>query len=315
MNNVNLFWSNNINGKSYSDWINSKAVFSPHHALALLSHTKKNAVNLITYHKQTQIKADNITVIDADNYLNNNFAYASLLSNNNIAFISDYVRIQSSLENCGIVLDMDAVSINDFPDVDGFMATLPAKKTSSMAIKFGKTRPIIKVHDKSWDGKALSSFPTKPSPKSKELFNALLNKIKYYLQVQNTKNVNWNFVMHGLQEITARCDDMMAFPPITFGCIPAWKKAGNCYSLDSVKIFNGKTEKFGYRIPSITEIFKESCVVQHFYESAFKKADINYSPYFWKKLDSQTFLAHEAEHVIGQNWRSILTDFYQHINE
>jgi len=315
MNNVNLFWSNNIDGRSYEDWVNSKAVFSPHHALSLLSHTKRNAVNLITYHKQTEIKTENLTVINANDYFNDINAYASLSKNNSIAFISDYVRIRFSLKNGGVVLDMDAVSINDFPEVDGFMASLPAKQTSSMAIKFGKTRPAIKVHDQSWDGKALSSFPTKPSPKSKELFNALLNKIYYYLHVQNTKSVNWNFVMHGLQEITARCDDMMAFPPITFGCIPAWKKAGNCYSLDSVKIFNGKTEKFGYTIPSITDIFEKSCVVQHFYESAFKKTDINYNPNFWKKLHSETFLAHEAEQVIGSNWRSILTDFYQYINE
>jgi len=315
MNSVNLFWSNINLNKTHDQWVNSKAVFSPHHALSIYSHSQKNKVYLITYHNDTNIQSNNVEIINANTLYSSKDAYQSLLNGNSIAHISDYVRIKKALTNNGVVLDMDAVSINDFPTVDGFIASLPAKKTSSMAIKFGKTRQPIKVHDKSWDGEALSSFPTKPSPKSAELFNALLNKIYYYLSKPKDPKIDWNFVMYGLQEITRRCDDMIAFPPITFGAIPAWKKSGNCYSLESKEIFNGQTSKFGYVLPSVEEIMQKASVVQHFYESAFKNTEIQFDSNFWKKLNSNTFLAYEAKHVVGENWRSILTDYYHYINE
>lgn len=306
--NISLFWSKKLEeNDTYDDWINRKIKLSFFHEVTLLSHLKfGNKVYLYTYQKIDRDIfniPDEIIICDANDFFPSENAFKALQKGHSIAHISDLIRLRSAIELQSVVMDIDNIVINKFPDLDCFTSTLAAKLTGSMAIKFGKTQQPFKIHDNSWDGKALSVFPIKVHKIiEKEIFN-LSNRIEETLKdnpLNNTKG--WNYVVWTLKDIANTNKNVYVMKPINFCPVPAWKSAGNCYSLDSPTKFDGKTVLFGYTMPSIEQIFKETYAVQHFFESAFKKSD-PLEKDFWLKIKDNCLLDHELKLILGNDWK------------
>lgn len=305
---INLFWSKYDDEIDYETWRNKKIDISPFHHLSLASH-KKNKTILYSYQKfnKGQIPI-HIEIKDADIYFPAKEAYKCLTNGHSIAHIADAVRLKSASENLGIVLDMDAVALRDFPLDDGWFATMPAKMTGGFAPKWGSSHPPIYVADKTWDGKALAAFPIKVSENNKKDIQSLSHQIMHTLLEKPKTNSNaWNYVIWTIKKIIKKDNKSKVYKPISFCPLPAWKGKGKCYSLEDPTRLNNKTELFGHILPSINDIINESYVVQHFFESAFQDAStVNNN--FWLKVSKNSLLGKEAEYVMGKNWRFELSE-------
>lgn len=247
----------------------------------------------------------NIILIDADIVFPYQRAFKSLTDGHSIAHISDLVRITEAATKEGVILDMDAVRINPFPDKSGWMASGPAKKTGGFAPKWGDAHPPITINDNSWDGKALSSFPCKINEKTASVAFRLINEIKgsLYSMPKNDSKA-WNYIMWALKEIPLIYEDIHVYPPINFCPLPAWLGSGKCYSLEYPHRFTGKEVLFGHKLPHIDEILTKSYIIQHFFESAFQKSSINVD--LWENINDGCLLAIEAETILERNWRQEL---------
>jgi hypothetical protein len=231
-------------------------------------------------------------------------AFSALKRGHFIAHISDLVRLKGAIMNDGVVLDLDAVMINPFPDYDCFTSSLPTKKTGGMQIKFGKTQPRFIVDD--WDGEALSIFPIKVHSSIKSDILELIEKIESSLNASpKTGTKGWNYIMYTIRDIANKHKHMKIMKPIHCGAVPAWMSKGNCYSLESPTRLDGSTELYGYRLPSIDEILSDAYCIQHFFDST-AKVDITEREHFWSNIKSGCLIDAEAMLIYGSEWREQL---------
>jgi hypothetical protein len=310
--NVVLFWTS-YKPEIHTDiekWVDYDVKISPLHFLSLLSHLEfDNNVVIYTYQmKLINNIPDGISVKDASEFLDTEFAFQSLQSGHSIAHISDAVRFYGAIQNDGIVLDMDAVCVNPIPDVGCFFSSMPAKKTGGMAQKWGENNPPLIVNDDSWDGKGLSVFPVKVNEKISEGIGYIAEEIIERLGKDPSESAKgWNFVMWALKDLPKLDPKAKTYPPIKNCPIPGWMPKGKCYSLEFPTRLDGKTEIFGHKLPSVAKILTESTFVQHFFETTFKKIPVS-SNDFWLHVKQGSLLGQEALHVLGNDWRKILMD-------
>ena len=306
-----LFWSgfDFETDKTLETWRARGVKLSPFHALTLASHCKFNGgAKLYTYQKFISPKVPKgIEVKDAHEILPAELAFSALSRGHNIAHVSDAVRLTVASRMDGIVMDMDATVLRELPREDGFFTSIPAKLSGGVAPKWGQAHPPIKVHDNSWDGRALSNFPAKAKRSNREAFFALASKVVRTLSDAPKKGTQaWNFVMWELKNMAKRDVESKVFPPLAFGPIPAWLRQGKCYSMESPTRLTGDITLFGYPLPSVNEIMEKSYAVQHYFESAFKGAENRLSPFFWWQVPEKCLVSREALHIFGDDWRQKL---------
>ena len=303
-----LFWSTyNNDDVNIEIWRNKKIQLSKFHILTLLSHIKlKNKTYLYTYQNIKKSKIPKSIILkDANEILPDFVAFNALKNGHSIAHISDAVRLKVASTINGIVIDMDAVILKKFPKVDSFFSSMPAKATGGFAPKWGKSHPPLTVYDNSWDGKALSAFPLKVNNITAKSIESLAHKIMINLK---TKPKGWNYILWTIKKIIKLDKNAKVFKPINCCPVPSWLYSGKCYSLESPTRLNGKTELFGYKLPSIENIFNDSYIIQHFFESAFSKSK-TVNDDFWEKLPNKCLLEMEAKHILGDNWLKEINSF------
>jgi hypothetical protein len=310
MSHLILFWSNYPQkGEPVEAWSNRPLEMSQLHKLSIASYAKfATATTIYTYQAAPECPFPNVTFANASEIYPIEDAFAALVQGHSLAHVSDVVRLQAALAVDGIVLDMDAVLLREPPNLPYFFASMPAKLTGGFAPKWGKAHPPLAVHDKSWDGKALSAFPVKVSADIAPQIAHLISKIKHTLKLlpmQSSKA--WNYIMWDLKRIAWEKRDAVVHKPIAFCPIPAWMGSGKCYSLQVPTRFNGSHELFGYVFPSIDTIMREGHAVQHFFESSYK-ASAKMGSDFWLTVSDDCLLGREAKHVLGDSWRKSLTE-------
>ena len=305
--NISLFWSTNLrkDSETFNHWRHRRISLSTFHEATLLSHVKAgNTVRLYTYQnfdESVPIPSE-IIVEDADRYFSAEDAFSALKRGHSIAHISDVVRLRSAIEHEAVVMDIHNIALRPFPEIDTFTSTMPAKTTGAMAIQFKDNHPPFKIKDGSWDGKALSVFPTKVHKTISEYIKELCGKIESSLSKLPTKGTKgWNYVVWTLKEIANKYEHVHVMKPIDTTPFPAWKSAGKCYSLDAPTKLDGVTNVYGYVLPSIDQILQESYCVQHFFESAFKNAR-SLTAGFWQGIKVGSLLYEELNLVLGQDW-------------
>ncbi len=316
--NISLFWSMNLrkDSETFNHWRHRRISLSYFHEATLLSHVRAgNTVRLYTYQNFNEFVPipSEIIVEDADRYFSAEDAFSALKRGHSIAHISDVVRLRSAIEHEAVVMDIDNIALRPFPEIDTFTSTMPAKTTGAMAIQFKDNHPPFKIKDGSWDGKALSVFPTKVHKSISEDIKELCDKIESSLSKLPTKGTKgWNYVVWTLKEIASKYEHVHVMKPIDTTPFPAWKSAGKCYSLDAPTKLDGVTNVYGYILPSIDQILQESYCVQHFFESAFKNAR-SLDKDFWHGIKIGSLLYEELNLVLGQDWidKKCHTNLYQ----
>ena len=328
-NEIILFWStfNIKTDKDYINWINKKINISAFHLLSLTSHIKlKNNTTLYSYQKFNKGQVPKgIKIKDANDIFDSKKAFDSLINGHSIAHISDAVRLNVASKKNGIVMDMDAIILKELPKLDSWYASMPAKLTGGMAPRWGNSHPPLYINDNSWDGKALASFPIKVSDKTKkDIENLSLKIIKTLAEPIKKGSLAWNYVLWSIKDIIKTDEKGKVFKPIYFCPLPAWLRKGNGYSLESPTRLDGTTELFGYKMPSIINLFTKSFLIQHFFDSAAHKQGgygvtsnekENNEITFWKNLHKDSLLGCEAYLILGINWRNKLIEREIQINK
>ena len=247
--NISLFWSSNLrkDSETFNHWRHRRISLSTFHEATLLSHVKAgNTVRLYTYQnfdESVPIPSE-IIVEDADRYFSAEDAFSALKRGHSIAHISDVVRLMSAIRYESVVMDIDNIALRPFPEIDTFTSTMAAKTTGAMAIQFKDNHPPFRIKDGSWDGKALSVFPTKVHKTISEDIKELCGKIESSLSKLPTKGTKgWNYVVWTLKEIANKYEHVHVMKPIDTTPFPAWKSAGKCYSLDAPTKLDGVTRR------------------------------------------------------------------------
>jgi hypothetical protein len=308
---IHLFWSkyDSALDTSFETWFTREISLNPSHSLSLQAHIKQgHNIQLYTYQPIPQGLPDQVTVHDADLIYPANLAWAALCRGHSIAHISDLVRLRAASQQTGVVLDMDAIVINELPNVDGFFCTMPAKAEGGVAPKWGTAHPPFTVHDGTWDGKALSAFPIKVNKAMAPHISGLATWIETTLaNLPKNNSKAWNYVLWTIKEMSREFPNCKIYPPIK-GCpVPSWMPPGKCYSIESPTRLDGLNKIFGYQLPAINEILTESFIVQHFFESAFQKTHQSLTPAtFWYEIPANSLIGIIAQQIVGDRWRTIL---------
>lgn len=316
MSKIILYWSNIPEKSGYEtvdEWKESELKFSPLHDLVFKSHEKLgNDVELWTHQKVSDFPYKGICVKDASSIISHEDVFNGLSWGHSIAFVADAVRVKRASEVLGIVLDMDSVCLRKFPEYDSWFSTMPAKKTSSMAPKWGPKKPPMTVHDGSWDGKALTAFPIKIGKTTHKEMSDLADGIVSRFRVKPRGGTDeWNSILWTVKAIANKDTTAKVFEPLYMSPLPAWLGVGKCYSLESPSRLDGETIIFGHRLPSIDEIMEKSYIVAHFFESAFQNAD-HIDDTSWLNIPDGCLLAREMD-TLGYH-RSVpqsLEDFFE----
>jgi hypothetical protein len=294
-----LYWSN-IPEKSgfdnHHDWRTSELKFSPFHDLVFKSHYRVgNTVELWTHQQVTDFPYENITIKDANEIIPSQDVFDSLSSGHSIAFVSDAVRLKRASQILGIVLDMDCVCLRPFPAYESWFSTMPSKKTSGFAPKWGPNKPPFTVHDGSWNGKELAIFPIKVAKTTQHQISDLSDMIinKLHNKPKGTSN-EWNSILWTVKAIANSDTTAKIFEPLYNCPLPAWLGEGKCYSIESPTRLTGNTTLFGHRLPSIDDIFDNSYCIAHFFESAWNKADV-ISDQTWNHIPLDSLLYQECK--------------------
>ena len=210
--NISLFWSSNLrkDSETFNHWRHRRISLSTFHEATLLSHVKAgNTVRLYTYQNfdESVPIPPEISVEDGHQYFPAEDAFSALKRGHSIAHISDVVRLRSAVEHEAVVMDIDNIILRPFPEIDTFTSTMAAKTTGAMAIQFKDNHPPFRIKDGSWDGKALSVFPTKVHKSIAEDIEELCIKIENSLsKTPTTGTKSWNYVMWTLKDIANRYD-------------------------------------------------------------------------------------------------------------
>lgn len=308
----NMFWSTFHKGETFDDFLSRDVDLSVFHALTIIAHAKlRNDVTIYTYQKFYNSKMPlGIVFKDANEIYPAKKAFDALGRGHSIAHISDVVRMEASIKTNGIILDMDAIALRKFDDVESFYSTMPAKRTGGVAPQWGKAHPPITIHDGSWDGKALCAFPLKISSVTAPMFQDLVDKIKSSLELPPKKSSKaWNYVLWTVKDIIKQDVNGKVYKPIDNCPVPSWMGRGKCYSIESPSRLDGETTLFGHSVPSINEIMNNSKVVQHFFESAFNDSSKSQDD-FWNVIPDGCLLACEANEIVGYDWREFLTNYF-----
>jgi hypothetical protein len=236
---INLFWSEPLKDQdSLQDWLSTDITTSYFHELSMASYKKykhpEHEISLYTYQNIVNEIPDCITIKDASQYYPAEKAYEALSKGHSIAHISDLVRFRASLENDGLILDMDAVIVNP-------LSVFPVKVHKDMFNEYNALADHIE-----------STLSKEPGSSSKD----------------------WNYVMWEMKRIANENPEVKVYPPIKNCVVPGWKSKGNCYTLESPTPFDGSTSKFGFVFPHYDEVLKEAYIIQHFFESAFKNSSL-----------------------------------------
>tara|TARA_R110000772_G_scaffold13035_4_gene38974 strand:- start:2805 stop:3758 length:954 start_codon:yes stop_codon:yes gene_type:complete len=313
----NLFWSTYAPGESLEEFRSKRLMLSPAHTLSILSHHENGSEAVIyTYQDfKGKVLPSGIEYADANDLFPVEEAFSSLERGHSIAHVSDIVRMTASINNLGVILDMDVVILKPLPNLDSFYSTMPAKRTGGVAIQWGKAHPPIKIHDESWDGKAMCGFPLKVASHTSSQFLDLVNKIKDSLSKPPRKSSKgWNYVLWTVKDIIKTDLTGKVFQPMANIPVATWMGAGKCYSLESPSRLDGVTKVFGHLMPTKESIMKESYMVSHFFESAFSKSN-SVEDSFWHNVPEGCLLADEALFICGgENWSDILTELTNRIN-
>jgi len=305
-----LFWStyDKEKDRSIKNWKTKDIELSPFHKLTLASYIKHGLdVNLYTYQN---INSPNIpkgiNLFDADELLPRIEAFNALEQDHSIAIVSDCVRINAACKLNGIIIDMDAIILKPFPEIGSFYSSMPAKRTGGFAPKWGSAHPPMKVWDNSWDGKALTAFPVKVGNSNRDNMEKLARHIRIMLN-NPPKKSDWTSILWTIKKFINHDNEAEVYSPIYNCPVPSWLHKGKCYSLESPSRLDGKTQLFGHTLPSHEEIFNNTYVVQHFFESAFSESK-TVDEDFWATVPEDCFLAKEANHILGDNWKMILNE-------
>ena len=296
-----LYWSNlpkRCGYKSIEEWKNAELKFSPLHDLVFRSHERLgNKVELWTHQKITDFSYEGIEIKDASEIISHEIVYKTLEWGHSIAFVADAIRIKRASQVLGIVLDMDCVCLRSFPKHDSWFSTMPAKRTGSMAPKWGPKKPPMKVHDGSWNGKELTIFPIKIGKTTQKIMSEFADKIILKLQMKPRGGTDeWNSILWTVKAIANTDVTAKIYQPIYMSPLPAWLGSGKCYSLEDPTRLDGETELFGYPLPSINEILEKSYCVAHFFESAFQEAD-HIGIDQWNNIPENSLLAAEMDFI------------------
>ena len=308
---VVLFWSkyDQMLDIGLHSWRNREISVNPSHSLSLQTHIKfGHDIHLYTYQPIPSGLPKEVIVHDADGIYPAESAWQALQQGHSIAHISDLVRLRAAVIEGGLVIDMDNLIINELPDLDGFFCTIPAKATGGVAPKWGTAHPPFLVHDGSWDGKALSNFPTKVSSPMFQGITNLSDQIAGTLsQPPKRDSKAWNFVMWGLKDISRELPQVKILPPLKVGPIPGWLAPGKCYTIESPTRLTGTNTIFGYRLPSLDEILTESYMVHHWFESSAQGVTQSLNPAtFWFDIPQDSLIGVIAQRTVGDRWRTIL---------
>jgi len=296
-----LFWSNKpTESSSPTSWRGSELRFSPFHELVFKAHEKMgNEVEVWTYQKVTYWEYPSIKIKDASSMLNYEIVHKALTNGHSIAHVADAIRLKRASQVEGVVLDMDAVVLKPLPEYDSWFATMPSKKTGGFAPQWGENKPPMKVHDNSWDGKELTAFPIKVGPNTSKQVHDLAIWIMKKLETDpKASSDEWNSVLWTVKKICSTDTTAKVYQPIYFCPLPAWLGESKCYSMETPTRLDGKTELFGHTLPSIDEISDKSFIVQHFFESAWNKAD-SISEQKWNNLGLDSLLRKEYDYIIN----------------
>lgn len=306
-----LFWSTYVKGESHEEFINKGLTLSKAHALTLYSH-KRAKQNTFLYTYQNISKStvpEGITLMDANEVFPSIEAHSALNNGHSIAHVSDVVRIKESMRLNGVVMDMDLTVLRNFKNEPSFYSSMPAKRSGTLAPQWKDAHPPITIHDNSWDGKALCNFPLKISNKTKGEFQLLVDKIILTLSKPPKKTSKaWNYVLWTVKDIIKTDFDGKVYQPIYNLPLPAWLGGGKCYSLESPTRLDGKTILYGHVMPTIDEMLEKSNTIAHFFESVFNDANVVDNT-FWHDVKDGSLLSREAQFIVGDNWREILTNY------
>lgn len=282
----------------------AEAVLSPFSKLSLRSHVRMKHRVLLFSHQPVRVP-DGIELVDADEHMSAEAAWGALERGHKIFQIADFVRMSAvaSMPD-SVLMDVDHVVLNNIPDDPCFISSLPAKRTGGMAIKWGDRFPPLKVPDKSWDGKGLSSWPMRVGAAQKyaEELSRNISEVLNGPLIQS--KMDSLYIMRGIR-VFQKIESCMAFPPLKFSPVPSWSFRNRCLSLESPTRFDGKTELFGYALPSIETILEKSSTVAHWFESAVGASDIA-GEGFWDSIPDGCLVDHECRKVIGPEWREEL---------
>jgi len=320
---VILFWSkyDPAIDTEIGGWQSREISYNPSATLTLQTHLRfGHDVTLYTYQAMPQGISAEVNLRDASEIYPATDAWDALTRGHEIAHISDLVRLRAAAHANGLVADMDSLIVNELPDLDGFFCTIPAKASGGVARKWGKSNPPFLVHDGSWDGKALSNFPTKVGESMKQPILDLADEVQRRLAIVPKKNkydgngtgsvlmgTDWNFVMHALKDISAELPDTKVLPPIKAGPLPGWLPPRKCFSIESPTRLTGEHSSFGYRVPSIQEILDNSFLVQHYFESAAQKVvQTERHASFWYDIPADSLIGVIAQQTVGDKWRTLL---------
>lgn len=311
-----LFWSKYSQGQheNLEDWRATDIRLNPSHSLSLQAHLNSgHEVHLYTYQTISQGIPEQVTVHNAGELFPAESAWSALNQGHSIAHISDLVRFRASAIDGGLVLDMDAIVINELPALTKYFCTMPAKATGGVAPQWGTAHPPFTVHDGSWDGKALSAFPVKVDQDLAEPILALSDKIEQTLSIAPKRDSKaWNYVLWTIKELSRNYPDAKIFPPIKTCPVPSWMGAGKCYSVEHPTRLNGTDTVFGYRLPTIPQILEQSFIVQHFFESAFQGVTQDQNPAtFWYEIPTHSLLGILAQRIVGDRWRTVLPELHK----
>lgn len=303
-----MFWSKYDGETSLEEWRNQEIELTALHSLSLKSHERlNNEVTLFTYQKIKNKVPSNIKITDANEVYDASKVLEYLMRGHSIVKIADLVRMREASLNTGVILDLDAVMLRKFPD-KGFLCSMPAKMTGAFAPQWGDAHPPLTINDGSWDGKALSNLPISVDERMRHLMFNIYKIVEDALGKKPGKSSKaWNYPMWELKKIPQIDKSYHVYPPIYTSPISGWLSKGNCYSLEHPTRLDGKTELFGYRMPSIDEILNTSFCVLHFFESVFKGAS-DTGQGFWDTVHEQSLLGREAEFILGKDWRQILNE-------
>ena len=288
---------------SEATWANRAVHLTELNKLALLSHKRlENEVILYTYQWIADSVPDNVEIRDAEELYDALEAYEDLVKGQRMCHISDIVRLRHVAMQTGVIIDLDTVVLRKFPE-EGFIGSMPAKLTGGFAPKWGKAHPPLNIIDNSWDGKALIDFPVSVDTPMRKPMHVIARKIYDLLKGEVIKGFKgWNTICKELEKIPVKI-----LPPFYTCPVPPWAGKGKCLSLESPTRFDGETHLFGHRLPSVEEILEGSLAVQHFFESSFK-GEYRSGEGFWGEVKEDSLLAHEAEYVLGKDWRNILNE-------
>lgn len=287
---------------SFEVWKNRQIEITELGKLTLLSHSRlDNQVILYTYQPIAGNIPSNVEVINASEIFNDTAAYDALSRGHRVCHVSDVIRLVHAGQNTGVVIDMDTVVLRKFPET-GFIGSMPAKLTGGFAPKWGKAHPPLKIIDNGWDGKALIDFPVSVDEDMKQAILEIGIVIAKRLGGEPIKGFDgWNAICRQLENIPVKI-----LPPFYTCPVPPWKNKG-CYSLESPTRLDGETTLYGQVMPSVERILNESLAVQHFFESSFR-GEYRSEKGFWEEVKEGSFLASEAEYVLGKDWRRILNE-------